>query len=100
MGGLVLHSVDATDLRGTLLPQCDGTGYDVIVFPFPRASLIRGIDTRNPKLLRNFFLSVNDVGVLQAGGIIALVLLRSQFADWDTACVALEAGYRLRTHSA
>lgn len=40
------------------------------------------------------------MGVLQPGGTIALVLLRSQYADWDTACVALEAGYRLRTHSA
>ena len=62
LGGLVLHSVDATDLRGTFLPQCSVAEYDVIVFPFPRASLVRGVDPRNPRLLRNFFRSVNDVG--------------------------------------
>mmetsp|Transcript_14179 Transcript_14179/g.22569 ORF Transcript_14179/g.22569 Transcript_14179/m.22569 type:complete len:495 (-) Transcript_14179:78-1562(-) len=98
-GAIVLHSVDATDLPGTLLNQC-GETYDLIVFPFPRASLQRGCQPKNPRLLRNFFRSVNDAEILELGGKIGIVLLRTQFADWDTACLALEAGFHLVDHAA
>merc|ERR1712224_784003 len=97
LGGMVLHSVDATDLRGTLLSRCDTTEYDVIIFPFPCVSIIEGVDTRNSRLLKDFFLSASDV--LEPGGIIGLVLLRSKYVDWDVACIALESGYCLRTHT-
>eukprot|EP00929_Paragymnodinium_shiwhaense_P115339 TRINITY_DN8411_c0_g1_i1.p1 TRINITY_DN8411_c0_g1~~TRINITY_DN8411_c0_g1_i1.p1 ORF type:complete len:787 (+),score=124.37 TRINITY_DN8411_c0_g1_i1:89-2449(+) len=99
IGGVVLHSVDATDLPGTLLSQ-HGDTYNLIVFPFPRASLQRGCQPKNPSLLRNFFRSVNEAGVLEAGGKIGIILLRTQFAEWDTACLALEAGYQLVDHVA
>lgn len=95
LGGQVLHSVDATDLTGTLLTQNVQGPFDVIVFPFPRASLRRGVDPMNPCLLRNFFRSVNDSRVLAEGGSVQLLLLRTQYPDWDTACVAAEAGFTL-----
>lgn len=94
LGATVLHGIDATDLPGTLLPLC-GQTYKVIVFPFPRASLQRGVVPKNPRLLRQFFRSVNEAGILEPGGKIGVVLLRTQYAEWDVACVALEAGYRL-----
>mmetsp|Transcript_80986 Transcript_80986/g.224009 ORF Transcript_80986/g.224009 Transcript_80986/m.224009 type:complete len:447 (-) Transcript_80986:191-1531(-) len=99
LGGVVLHGVDATDLLGTLLTQHPGGIYDVIVFPFPRASLRRGVDPMNPRLLRYFFRSVNDAALLAQGGVVELLLLRSQYADWDTACVAMEAGFELQRHT-
>mmetsp|Transcript_10618 Transcript_10618/g.19670 ORF Transcript_10618/g.19670 Transcript_10618/m.19670 type:complete len:707 (-) Transcript_10618:160-2280(-) len=99
LGGLVLHSVDATNLSGTLLPQCRES-YNMIVFPFPRASLQRGCQPKNPGLIRNFFRSVNKSGILETGGKIGIVLLRTQFAEWDTACLALDSGYQLVDHTA
>jgi len=95
LGGVCIHNVDATDLAKTLMPQIQTT-YDVLVFPFPRASLVRGVDPRNPRLIRNFFRSVNETNVLQPGGKIALVLLRSQYPDWDIACAAMDEGYYLK----
>lgn len=94
LGGVVLHSVDATDLPGTLLTQTGDT-YNVIVFPFPRASLQRGCQPKNPRLIRNFFRSVNEAEILEPGGKIGIVLLRTQFAEWDIACLGLEAGFHL-----
>jgi len=98
-GAVVLHSVDATNLPETLLNQYNEV-YDLIVFPFPRASLVRGVQPKNPRLLRNFFRSVNEASILAPGGKIGIVLLRTQFADWDTACLALEAGFHLVDHAA
>merc|ERR1712194_910240 len=94
LGAEVVHSVDATDLPGTLMSQTSGT-YNLIVFPFPRASLQRGCVPKNPRVVRNFFRSVNEANILESGGKIGIVLLRSQFAEWDMACLALEAGYHL-----
>jgi len=99
LGALVLHSVDATDLQGTLLTQNAGGPYDIVCFPFPRASLRRGVDPMNPRLLRNFFRSAAESGVLAQGGVVEVLLLRSQYPDWDTACVALEAGFELQAHA-
>lgn len=99
LGGTVLHSVDATDLPGTLMNQCDEGQFDVIVFPFPRASLRRGTDPRNSRLLKGFFWSVADSGLLADGGLVAVLLLRPQFPTWDTNCVAAEAGFVLVEHT-
>jgi len=99
MGGCALHSVDATDLLGTLCMQKPEGVYDVVVFPFPRASLRRGVDPMNPRLLRYFFRSVNEAALLAEGGVVELLLLRSQYADWDTANLALEAGFKLQRHA-
>lgn len=99
LGGVILHSVDATDLPGTLLTQIPfgnqfGT-FDIVVFPFPRFSVDRSVNPGNSKLLRNFFRSVRHAGVLAPGGSVQLLLLSTQFAEWDTACVAAEAGFQL-----
>eukprot|EP00930_Biecheleria_cincta_P064350 TRINITY_DN4991_c0_g1_i1.p1 TRINITY_DN4991_c0_g1~~TRINITY_DN4991_c0_g1_i1.p1 ORF type:complete len:690 (-),score=87.93 TRINITY_DN4991_c0_g1_i1:154-2178(-) len=98
MGATVLHGIDATDLPGTLLPVC-GETFDLIVFSFPRASLQRSVQPKNSRLLRNFFRSVNETQILEPKGKIGIVLLRTQYAEWDTACVALEAGYHLTDQS-
>lgn len=44
--GIVLHSVDATDLMNTLVSQGVDGIFDVIVFAFPRASLKRSVEPR------------------------------------------------------
>merc|ERR1719327_1085427 len=96
MGGQALHSVDATDLEGTLRSQDVEGQFDIIVFPFPRASLKRGLDPRNSQLLRSFFRSVNEAELLAPGGTVQLLLLSNQYAEWDTACMGLEAGFELQ----
>jgi hypothetical protein len=96
VGGDVLHSVDATDLTTTLLSQTGPAEFDIIVFPFPRFSLKRSVDPGNSKLLRGFFQSVNKAGVLAQGGVAQLLLLGTQYAEWDTACMAMEAGFELQ----
>lgn len=98
IGGTCLHSVDATDLPGTLLTQTGDT-YNVIIFPFPRASLMRGCCPKNPRLLRNFFRSVNAAAILEPGGKIGVILLRTQYAEWDMHCLAAESGYYLIDHT-
>merc|ERR1712087_1005224 len=96
LGGCILHSVDATDLPGTLLTQVSTGEFDIVVFPFPRYSLKRSVDPGNSQLLRGFFRSVNKAGVLAPGGVVQVLMLGTQYAEWDTACMALEAGFRLQ----
>eukprot|EP00746_Dinoflagellata_sp_MGD_P127734 gnl/MRDRNA2_/MRDRNA2_62232_c0_seq2.p1 gnl/MRDRNA2_/MRDRNA2_62232_c0~~gnl/MRDRNA2_/MRDRNA2_62232_c0_seq2.p1 ORF type:complete len:832 (-),score=197.36 gnl/MRDRNA2_/MRDRNA2_62232_c0_seq2:52-2466(-) len=95
LGGVILHSVDATNMEETLLPQIEETQFDVIVFPFPRASLQRGLDPRNSQLLRGFFRSIASNGLLTPDGAVELLMLKNQYAEWDTACMALEYGFEL-----
>jgi len=97
LGGTIVHSVDATDLPGTLLTQVSIGEFDVVVFPFPRFSLKRSVDPGNSQLLRSFFRSVNQAGVLALGGVVQLLLLGTQYAEWDTACMAMEAGFELQS---
>lgn len=61
--GIVLHSVDATDLMNTLVSQGVDGIFDVIVFAFPRASLKRSVEPRTVlgwackhEILRNMIL--------------------------------------------
>eukprot|EP00746_Dinoflagellata_sp_MGD_P127733 gnl/MRDRNA2_/MRDRNA2_62232_c0_seq1.p1 gnl/MRDRNA2_/MRDRNA2_62232_c0~~gnl/MRDRNA2_/MRDRNA2_62232_c0_seq1.p1 ORF type:complete len:626 (-),score=135.12 gnl/MRDRNA2_/MRDRNA2_62232_c0_seq1:77-1849(-) len=95
LGGVALHSVDATNLEETLLPQLSDHQFDVVVFPFPRASLQRGCDPRNSQLLRGYFRSVAETGLLADQGVVQLLMLQNQYAEWDTACMALEHGFEL-----
>lgn len=96
LGGEPLHSVDATDLEETFLPQYDvDEQFDVVVFPFPRASLQRGCDPRNSQLLRGYFRSVAETGLLAEHGVVELLMLQNQYAEWDTACMGLEHGFEL-----
>merc|ERR1719442_308925 len=94
-GGIALHGVDATNLNETLWPQLDEANsapFDFVVFPFPRATLQRGSNPVNSRLLREFFLGLDNYNVLatpESGRGVPraqLVLLRPQFAEWDVAC--------------
>lgn len=94
-GGLALHSVDARNLQGTLLTQRSLDPFDVIIFPFPRASLRRGQDPTNSQLLWGYFKSCKESGLLARGGTVQLIMLASQYAEWDVVCMGLDHGFEL-----
>jgi len=91
----VRYKVDAKDLQTTLIDKGVEGNFDIIVFPFPRATLFRGCDPKNSLLIREFFGSVKRSGVLTSGGIVQLVMLESQFNEWDIYQVSKEAGFKL-----
>jgi len=95
LGAEVRHGVDAMNLNKTLRSQGIGGAFQRVVFPFPRASLQRACDPRNSRLLRNFFYSATKEGFVIEGGVIQLVMLCSQFEEWDVAGMAAEAGLEL-----
>jgi len=92
LGSQVFHSVDATDLAGTLLAQGAEGGFHSVVFPFPRFSLSRAPNPNNSRLLREFFTSVIRDGVLLEGGNIQLVMLCAQYEEWDVNGMATDVG--------
>eukprot|EP00434_Breviolum_minutum_P018537 symbB.v1.2.016350.t1/scaffold1222.1/size194531/24 len=94
LGAQVLHSVDATDLEGTLRTQGIDGGFHIVVFPFPRFSLSRAPNPNNSRLLRDFFTSAMN-GVVLPGGLIQLVMLSSQYEDWDVNGMANDVGLKL-----
>lgn len=94
LGSQVLHSVDATDLQGTLRTQGIEGGFHIVVFPFPRYSLSRAPNPCNSRLLREFFASAMN-GVVLEGGLIQLVMLSSQYEDWDVNGMANDVGMKL-----
>ncbi|CAJ1343479.1 unnamed protein product [Effrenium voratum] len=100
LGAEVLHSVDATNLEGTLRTQGIEGGFHIVVFPFPRYSLSRAPNPCNSRLLRDFFTSVTSGGFLLEGGLIQLVMLSSQYEDWDVNGVASDAQLRLTSRVA
>ncbi|OLQ05153.1 hypothetical protein AK812_SmicGene11710 [Symbiodinium microadriaticum] len=71
-GQRVLHSVDATNLAGTLQSQGVEGSFHTVVFPFPRYSLSRAPNPNNSRLLRDFFISVIRDGILLDGGYIQI----------------------------
>lgn len=96
----VVHGVDATNLQRTLLQRGVCGAFDAIVFPFPQASTCSS--PHNAPLVREFFR--NAVGVqhavecdtpLAVNGVVVLIILHAQFATWDVALFAQEAGLRL-----
>eukprot|EP00439_Symbiodinium_sp_Y106_P032602 s15_g3.t3 len=94
-GAQVLHSVDATDLAGTLQSQGIEGGFHTVVFPFPRYSLSRAPNPNNSRLLRDFFLSVIRDGILLDGGNIQLVMLSAQYQEWDVNGISTDVGLEL-----
>lgn len=94
LGGICLHSVDATDLNSLVSQGVDGA-FDVVVFAFPRASLKRSVEPRNSLLIRKFFRSVLEAGLLAPLGRVELLMLGTQYAEWDVACMAQEEGFEL-----
>lgn len=92
LGAEVRHSVDATALDSTLRSQGIDGLFQFIVFPFPRFSLSRAPDPGNSRLLREFFFSALRDGFLAEGGYVQLVMLGTQFEEWDVNGVASEAG--------
>lgn len=90
----VLHSVDATDMEGTLRSQGVEGGFHIVIFPFPRYSLSRAPNPYNSRLLRDFFVSTMN-GVLLEGGLIQVIMLSSQYDDWDVNGMANDVGIKL-----
>eukprot|EP00929_Paragymnodinium_shiwhaense_P055111 TRINITY_DN27643_c0_g1_i1.p1 TRINITY_DN27643_c0_g1~~TRINITY_DN27643_c0_g1_i1.p1 ORF type:complete len:620 (-),score=150.30 TRINITY_DN27643_c0_g1_i1:315-2174(-) len=95
-GARIKYKVDATNMEGSLRGAggVEG-GFANIIFGFPRASLQRACDPRNSRLLRNFFLSARQHAFLLPGGMIQLILLGTQYEEWDVACMAADAGMYL-----
>eukprot|EP00401_Gymnodinium_catenatum_P073738 CAMPEP_0117586966 /NCGR_PEP_ID=MMETSP0784-20121206/69019_1 /TAXON_ID=39447 /ORGANISM="" /LENGTH=603 /DNA_ID=CAMNT_0005388133 /DNA_START=15 /DNA_END=1826 /DNA_ORIENTATION=+ len=98
-GGFAKHGVDAMDLAGTLASQDVEGGFHYVVFPFPRASLHRACNPANSRLLRDFFRSVRRDGFLMRGGVIQLVMLGTQYEEWDVAGMAADAGMALQARA-
>lgn len=92
---IVRHGVDATQLKKTLYSQGIEGDFDVIAFPFPRASLFRGCDPANSLLVKDFFTNIIEDKVLRPGGLVQLVMLEGQFQDWDVFQVSRDAGFKL-----
>merc|ERR1711971_629302 len=99
LGAEIRYQVDAMDLDGTLRSQGISDGFHYIVFPFPRASLQRAVDPRNSRLLRNFFRSCQDHCFMVEGCVIQLVMLQSQYEEWDVAGMAADAGMYLKSRA-
>eukprot|EP00494_Astrolonche_serrata_P025432 UN25693 len=95
-GITIRYDVDATKLKETLIDKGVEGEFDIIAFPFPRASLFRGCDPGNSFLLRDFFNNVIKNNVLRPGGIVQLVMLESQFNEWDVHQLSLEANFSLK----
>eukprot|EP00485_Elphidium_margaritaceum_P013116 CAMPEP_0202694576 /NCGR_PEP_ID=MMETSP1385-20130828/8401_1 /ASSEMBLY_ACC=CAM_ASM_000861 /TAXON_ID=933848 /ORGANISM="Elphidium margaritaceum" /LENGTH=697 /DNA_ID=CAMNT_0049350445 /DNA_START=418 /DNA_END=2511 /DNA_ORIENTATION=+ len=100
-GARVAHSIDATKLLECLSavqPPLYCGPFDIIVFPFPRASLKRGTDFRNSTLIQGFFyeLNRNREKLLYAMSQVQMIILDNQFKEWDIANIAKENGWTLR----
>lgn len=100
-----IHSIDATKLFNDLQQACVVDGrlvysgpFDIIVFPFPRASLRRGCDFRNSTLIQGFFneIRVHKKQLLFEHSQIQLIVLENQFKDWDLENIAKENGWILK----
>lgn len=98
-GVQVRYGVDAMDLDGTLRQQGIGGPFDIIIFPFPRATLQRACDPRNSRLLRELFYSARQHGFLCEGGVVQLVMLGTQYEEWDVAGMAADAGFALKARA-
>lgn len=96
LGAVVMHGVDATNLDGTLRSQgVEEGGFSYVVFPFPRATLSRATEPCNSALLQGFFRSVAEGGFLLPGGLVQMVMLSSQYEEWDVANMAADSGFVL-----
>lgn len=100
------HASTAHNIDGTKLWEClkDAkppvyTGpFDIIVFPFPRASLKRGLDFRNSTLIQGFFheIRARRSELLYPLSQIQMIVLDNQFKEWDIANIAKENGWTLK----
>jgi len=72
--------------------------FDIIVFPFPRSSLKRGLDFRNSTLIQGFFheLRVHRKELVYEMSQVQMICLDNQFAEWDVANIARENGWVLK----
>ena len=96
------HGIDGTKLYESLNNNNLYNGrFDIIVFPFPRASLKRGLDFRNSTLIQGFFNSVriNKEHILYPNSQIQLIILENQFNEWDITNIAAENGFILKWRS-
>ena len=95
------HSIDATKLVECLTaatPKIYCGPFDIIVFPFPRASLKRGNDFRNSALVQGFFWEINKQRskLLYPLSQVQVICLDNQFKEWDIANIAKENGWTLK----
>jgi len=93
LGSEVRHGVDATNLVSTLQGARYAGPFGCVVFPFPRATLRRENDPKNSELVRAFFRNAAPgAGLVAPGGVVQLLILGSQYEDWDIAGCAADAG--------
>ena len=101
IGASTAHSIDATKLYDNLsanVPPIYCGPFDLIVFPFPRASLKRGLDFRNSTLIQGFFHEMRRQRNKLSYPLsqIQMIVLDNQFKEWDVANIAKENGWTLR----
>eukprot|EP01083_Nonionella_stella_P063385 164717_1 len=97
----IAHDIDATKLFESLTntnPKVYCGPFDIIVFPFPRASLKRGLDFRNSTLIQGFFYEIRmrRSELLYPLSQIQMIVLDNQFKEWDVANIAKENGWTLK----
>mmetsp|Transcript_26596 Transcript_26596/g.56349 ORF Transcript_26596/g.56349 Transcript_26596/m.56349 type:complete len:583 (+) Transcript_26596:105-1853(+) len=90
----VLYEVDATELAGTLSRRTI-ENFDTVVFPFPQASPCS--DGQNAILIRRFFRNVARVLKDSPNSRVQIMILESQYVDWDIELLAQEANLILDT---
>lgn len=100
-GAKTAHNIDATKLYECLhsaKPKVYCGPFDIIVFPFPRASLKRGLDFRNSTLIQGFFneIRIHRESLLYPLSQIQMIVLDNQFKEWDVANIAKENGWTLK----
>jgi len=101
LGAQTAHSIDATKLYECLSstqPAVYTGPFDIVVFPFPRASLKRGLDFRNSTLIQGFFQEIrqNREKLLYPLAQIQMIVLDNQFKEWDITNIAKENGWTLK----
>ena len=99
-GVITAHNIDATILYENLKDQnlIQHAPFDIIVFPFPRVSLKRGLDFRNSLLVQGFFHNLRKYRekLLYGHSQIQLLILENQFKEWDFVNIAKENGWKLK----
>ena len=95
---IIGHGIDATNLYYSLKKKnIYKYKFDIIIFPFPRVNLKRGIEFKNSLLIQGFFneLRINRNYLMNNNGYIHIIVLNTQFYEWDIYNISYENGFIL-----